>query len=112
MEAGAEGAAATGGDILRGEPSKKKSLEESLAESWSFLDKELEEFKKICDELDNGEFLVSCLSFYNKNLLRVASSHGLCIKGATRFRDFLCRNLFGLQLNKELKLKFPIYPRQ
>ena len=59
MEAGAEGAAAAGGDILRGEPSKKKSMEESLADSWSFLDKELEEFKKICDELDNGEFLVS-----------------------------------------------------
>ena len=63
MEASAEGGATAGGDILRGEPSKKKIMEESLADSWSFLDKELEEFKKICDELDNGELLV-CLTFY------------------------------------------------
>ena len=45
-----------GSEIMaRGEPSKNKSAEEALAESWSFLDKELEEFKKICDELDRGE---------------------------------------------------------
>ena len=46
-------------DIMeRGEPSKNKetsSVEEALAESWSFLEKELEEFQKICDELDRGE---------------------------------------------------------
>ena len=49
---------AVGGEIMeRGEPSKNKetSLEEALSESWSFLEKELEEFKKICDELDRGE---------------------------------------------------------
>ena len=40
---------------MRGEPSKNaKSAEESLAESWSFLERELEEFQKICDELDGG----------------------------------------------------------
>ena len=47
-----------GSEIMeRGEPSKNKvaSVEEALAESWSFLEKELEEFKKICDELDKGE---------------------------------------------------------
>ena len=53
---------AAGGEIMaaRGEPSKNKgrSVEEALAESWSFLEKELEEFKKICDELDRGECLV------------------------------------------------------
>ena len=42
--------------VMRGEPSKNKSAEEALAESWSFLERELEEFKKICDELDGGEW--------------------------------------------------------
>ena len=40
--------AAAGSDIMeRGEPSKNKerSVGETLAESWSFLEKELEEFK-------------------------------------------------------------------
>ena len=41
--------------MMRGEPSKnEKSAEESLAESWSFLERELEEFQKICHELDSG----------------------------------------------------------
>ena len=47
----------TGGSeiMMRGEPSKnEKSAEESLAESWSFLERELEEFQKICHELDSG----------------------------------------------------------
>ena len=47
----------TGGSeiMMRGEPSKnKKSAEESLEESWSFLERELEEFQKICHELDSG----------------------------------------------------------
>ena len=45
-------------DMTRGEPSKNKEegsvAEEALAESWSFLERELEEFRKICDELDRG----------------------------------------------------------
>ena len=47
--------------VMRGEPSKnEKSAMESLAESWSFLEKELEEFKKICDELDGGKKCLKC----------------------------------------------------
>ena len=44
--------------MARGEPSKNReegsAAEEALAESWSFLERELEEFRKICDELDRG----------------------------------------------------------
>ena len=51
--------------VMRGEPSKnegkiEKSAMESLAESWSFLEKELEEFKRICDELDGGKKCLKC----------------------------------------------------
>ena len=42
---------------IRGVPaiSEEKNMEE-LAESWNFLEQELENFQKICAELEKGSF--------------------------------------------------------